>query len=176
MYRFCSYGIKIYFTQLPFWERKKTSTLLWRKRLSWLWKWNWKPDTFTNIEMWKFCETKNKKYIFLQIHQQSNSLYILHYIHCKDICHWTKIILESSIRLKGELCAQTDEFNLFWLVKQIITIYIYSQWDIYYMNPYNGPIQKCNSVMGRLLHMLQCLWLVNSNLIRCYICYSVYDW
>jgi len=44
------------------------------------------------------------------------------------------------------------------------------------MNPYNGSIQKYNSSMGLLLRMLQCLWLVNSNLMRCYICYSVYDW
>ena len=73
-----------------------------------------------------FVKQKTKIYIFTDSPAvNANSLYILHYIHYKDICHWAKIILESSIRLKGELCAQTDEFNLFWLVKQIITIYIY---------------------------------------------------
>ena len=120
---------------------------------------------------------KQKIYIFYRF-TSSQIAYTYFTIYTKNICHWTKISLESSIRLKGELCAQTDEFNLFWLVKQIITIYIYiySLWDIHYMNPYNGPIQKCNSSMGRLLRMLQCLWLVNSNLIRCYVCYSVYDW
>ena len=55
-------------------------------------------------------------------------------------------------------------------------IYIYIVYGIYYMNPYNGPIQKYNSSMGLLLRMFQCLRLVNSNLIRCYVCYSVYDW